>query len=147
MFDDQHGVALLLQLADKLTVSRWQRDLSDSTALRTTGTAFGHAVIALHSMLKGLAKLEANPERIAQDLDQAWEVLAEPIQTVMRRYGVENPYEQLKALTRGKTIDRQVLQEFVRNLDIPDAAKKELLALTPASYLGNAAEMARLGGD
>jgi adenylosuccinate lyase len=139
--------ALLQQLADKLTISRWQRDLSDSTALRTTGTAFGHAVIAAHSLLKGLSKLKANPERIAADLDRAWEVLAEPIQTVMRRYGIEHPYEQLKSLTRGKSISREVLQDFIRTLEIPMSAKEELLALTPASYTGNAAEMARRCGD
>ena len=139
--------ALLGQLAEKLAVSRWQRDLSDSTALRTTGTAFGHAVIAGHSLLKGLAKLEVNPERIAQDLDQAWEVLAEPVQMVMRRYGIDNPYEQLKALTRGKTISREALQEFISQLDIPGPAKDRLLELTPSSYIGNAAEMARQSGD
>ena len=139
--------ALLQQLADKLAVSRWQRDLSDSTALRTLGTAVGHAVIAAHSLLKGLGKLKANPERIAADLDSAWEVLAEPIQTVMRRFGVENPYEQLKALTRGKDITREVLHEFIGQLDIPDSARDELLQLTPATYIGNAAEMARRSGD
>jgi adenylosuccinate lyase len=134
--------ALLGQLADKLAVSRWQRDLSDSTALRTIGTAFGHSVIASNSLLKGLSKLEANPDRIARDLDQAWEVLAEPVQTVMRRFGCENPYEQLKALTRGKAITREALQAFIAELDIPDSAKQQLLELTPASYIGNAAEMA-----
>jgi adenylosuccinate lyase len=135
--------ALLQQLADKLAVSRWQRDLSDSTALRTIGTAFGHSVIASASLLKGLSKLEANPEKISRDLDQAWEVLAEPVQTVMRRYGIENPYEQLKALTRGKVITRDGLQEFISGLEIPASAKSELLELTPASYIGNAVEMAR----
>jgi adenylosuccinate lyase len=138
--------ALLHQLADKLTISRWQRDLSDSTALRTTGTAFAHAVIAAHSLLKGLSKLEANPEKILADLDNAWEVLAEPVQTVMRRYGIENPYEQLKALTRGKAITRDILQEFIAGLDIPEDAKSELLALTPATYIGNAAQMASDSG-
>ncbi len=139
--------ALLQQLAEKLAVSRWQRDLSDSTALRTTGTAFGHALIAGHSLLQGLDRLEANPERIAQDLEHAWEVLAEPVQTVMRRYGIENPYEQLKALTRGKSITREALLEFIAGLDIPEAVKTQLLELTPAAYTGNAAEMARRSGD
>jgi len=135
--------ALFLQLADKLTVSRWQRDLSDSTALRTAGTAFGHAVIACRSLLKGLAKLEARPRRLSDDLDEAWEVLAEPVQTVMRRYGIENPYEQLKALTRGKAISREALTDFIGQLDIPGPAREALLALTPATYTGNAADMAR----
>ncbi len=139
--------ALLAHLAEKLPISRWQRDLTDSTVQRTIGTAFGHALIAYASLLKGLGKLEANAERLAEDLDQAWEVLAEPIQTVMRRYGVENPYEQLKALTRGKAITRDTLQDFIRQLDIPDTARDELLALTPATYIGNAAEMARKSGQ
>ena len=139
--------AILQHLADKLSVSRWQRDLSDSTALRTIGTAFGHAVIAGQSLLKGLGKLQPNPDAIARDLDQAWEVLAEPVQTVMRRYGIENPYEQLKALTRGKSITREALQQFISDLDIPEAARQELLQLTPATYTGNAAELARRIGD
>ncbi len=139
--------ALLQQLANKLVISRWQRDLSDSTALRTTGTAFGHCVIAGESLLKGLGKLEANPGRLADDLEQAWEVLAEPIQTVMRRYGLENPYQQLKAMTRGKSISQALLQDFIQGLEIPAAAKEALLALTPATYTGNAAEMARRSGD
>ncbi len=138
--------ALLSHLAEKLPVSRWQRDLTDSTVLRTIGTAFGHALIAYSSLLKGLGKLEANPQRLAADLDAAWEVLAEPIQTVMRRYGVENPYEQLKALTRGKAITREALQEFIAGLDIPEQARDELLALTPGTYTGNAADMARRSG-
>ncbi len=139
--------ALLQQLANKLVISRWQRDLSDSTALRTTGTAFGHCVIASDSLLKGLGKLEANPQRMADDLGQAWAVLAEPIQTVMRRYGIEKPYHQLKALTRGKSVDQALLQDFIRNLEIPETAKQALLALTPATYTGNAADMARRSGD
>jgi adenylosuccinate lyase len=139
--------ALFAHLASKLAISRWQRDLSDSTALRTTGTAFGHAVIACHSLLKGLGQLEAHPERLAADLGDAWDVLAEPIQTVMRRYGLDNPYEQLKALTRGKTISRDMLHDFIRTLEIPEAARDALLALTPADYTGNAADMARrIGG-
>ena len=139
--------ALLEQLSSKLAVSRWQRDLSDSTALRTTGTAFGHALIAGLSLLKGLSKLQANPEKISSDLDQCWEVLAEPVQTVMRRYGIENPYEQLKALTRGKSITFDALQAFIATLDIPEDAKARLLDLTPAAYIGNAAEMARRTND
>ena len=139
--------ALFMQLSEKLAVSRWQRDLSDSTALRTTGTAFGHSIIACNSLLKGLSRLEANPENIARDLDQAWEVLAEPVQTVMRRYGIENPYEQLKALTRGKAITRETLQEFIAGLEIPAEAKSRLLELEPSTYIGNAADMARSSGD
>jgi adenylosuccinate lyase len=138
--------ALLAHLAEKLPLSRWQRDLTDSTVLRTIGTAFGHALIAYSSLQKGLGKLEANDLRLAEDLDKAWEVLAEPIQTVMRRYGIENPYEQLKALTRGKDITRETLQVFIRSLDIPLEAREQLLALTPADYTGNAAEMARRSG-
>jgi adenylosuccinate lyase len=138
--------ALLGHLAEKLPISRWQRDLTDSTAQRAIGSALGHALIAYASLLKGLGKLEANPERLAADLDTAWEVLAEPIQTVMRRYGVENPYEQLKALTRGKRITRDTLREFIAGLDIPEQARAELLALTPATYTGNAADMARKSG-
>jgi adenylosuccinate lyase len=139
--------ALLSHLAEKLPISRWQRDLTDSTVLRTIGTALGHALIAYSSLQKGLGKLEANPDRLTADLDAAWEVLAEPIQTVMRRYGVDNPYEQLKALTRGKDIGPEVLQSFIANLDIPEQAKAELMALTPATYTGNAADMARRSGS
>ena len=140
--------ALLTHLAEKLPVSRWQRDLTDSTVLRTIGTAAGHGMIAYASLLKGLGKLQLNTQKLANDLDSSWEVLAEPIQTVMRVYGIENPYEQLKALTRGKMINAAILVDFVRALDIPEAAKQRLLALTPAAYTGNAAEMARtLGRD
>ncbi len=134
--------ALLGHLAGKLPVSRWQRDLSDSTALRTIGPAIGHAVIAGHALLKGLGKLEVDPERLAADLGAAWEVLAEPIQTVMRRYGLEQAYEQLKAMTRGKAITREALHEFIRSLDIPEPARASLLELTPATYTGLAAELA-----
>jgi len=137
--------ALLQHLAEKLMVSRWQRDLSDSTALRTIGTAFGHCLIACHSLLKGLSRLEANPVRLEQDLEQSWEVLAEPVQTVMRRYGIENPYEQLKAMTQGKSISREMFHEFINSLDIPEPARQALLDLTPATYTGNAAEMANGG--
>ncbi len=134
--------ALLDHLAAKLPVSRWQRDLTDSTVLRVIGTAYGHSLVATSSLLKGLAKLELNAERVDEDLDANWEVLAEPIQTVMRRYGIENPYEQLKSLTRGKRITAEGLADFIRGLDIPEEARKALLELTPAGYTGNAADMA-----
>ncbi len=140
--------ALLTHLAEKLPVSRWQRDLTDSTVLRTIGTAAGHGMIAYASLLKGLGKLQVNEQKLAADLENSWEVLAEPIQTVMRLYAIENPYEQLKELTRGKAISTEILVEFVQTLDIPDAAKQQLLALTPATYTGNAADMAAsLGQD
>jgi adenylosuccinate lyase len=135
--------ALLRHLADKLPVSRWQRDLTDSTVLRNVGTAFGHTLLAWDACLRGLGKLEVNPQRLADDLDGCWEVLAEPVQTVMRRYGVPNPYEQLKELTRGKGITSEALAAFVEQLPIPDDAKARLRDLTPASYVGKAAELAR----
>jgi adenylosuccinate lyase len=135
--------ALLRHLADKLPVSRWQRDLSDSTALRNAGAALGHTLLAWRSCLRGLEKLQADPKRMGDDLEANWEVLAEPIQTVMRRYGVPDAYEQLKALTRGKGITREGLAEFIRALAIPEAEKRRLLELTPASYIGKAAELAR----
>jgi len=136
--------ALLRHMTDKLPISRWQRDLTDSTVLRNMGVAFGYTLLGYDSCLKGLSKLEANPAQLAADLDNNWEVLAEPIQTVMRRYGVENPYEQLKELTRGKGgINKETLHAFIRNLKIPEAAKKSLLEMTPASYIGNAAELAK----
>jgi len=135
--------ALLNHLAGKLPVSRWQRDLTDSTVLRTIGTALGHGVIAAHSLLKGLGKLEVDAARLEADLEAAWEVLAEPIQTVMRLHGVEHPYEQLKALTRGKAITRESLAGFIETLDIPPEAKAELRALTPSAYTGEAAGLAR----
>jgi adenylosuccinate lyase len=135
--------ALLRHLADKLPVSRWQRDLTDSTVLRNVGVAFGHSLLAWDACLRGLGKLEANAGRLAADLDANWEVLAEPIQTVMRRYGVENAYEQLKALTRGKAITPEALAAFVEQLPIPDEARQRLKALTPADYIGKAAELAR----
>ncbi|MDX1460124.1 MAG: adenylosuccinate lyase [Xanthomonadales bacterium] len=136
--------ALLLQLADKLPVSRWQRDLSDSTAQRTIGTAWAHALIAYRSVIRGLGKLEASPEQMAGDLDEAWELLAEPVQTVMRRYGIENPYEQLKAMTRGRPITGEQLRDFVKTLDIPDEARQQLLALKPSAYIGLAGVLARM---
>ena len=135
--------ALFNHLASKLPVSRWQRDLTDSTVLRNLGVGVGHSVIAGQSLLKGIGKLELNPEQLQADLDNAWEVLAEPIQTVMRRYGIENPYEKLKALTRGNTIDAETIRAFVATLDIPEPARAHLLALTPASYTGIAAELAQ----
>jgi adenylosuccinate lyase len=135
--------ALLRHLADKLPVSRWQRDLSDSTALRNAGAALGHSLLALVACERGLAKLEADPARLAADLDANWEVLAEAVQQVMRRYGVPDAYEQLKALTRGRRLDRRQFAAFVRRLKIPRAAKKRLLALTPARYTGKAADLAR----
>ena len=135
--------AVFHHLAIKLPISRWQRDLTDSTVLRNMGVGFGHSLIAYQSLLKGFSKLELNEAKLLADLDQAWEVLAEPIQTVMRKYGVENPYEKLKELTRGKEMNKTSLQEFVQGLDIPDDAKKELLQLTPASYIGIASKLAK----
>jgi adenylosuccinate lyase len=135
--------ALLRHLAEKLPVSRWQRDLSDSTALRNAGVAIGHSLLAWRACLRGLAKLEADPVRLAADLDANWEVLAEAVQTVMRRYGLPDPYEQLKALTRGRRADAQTLRAFIGALSLPEEEKKRLLELTPASYLGKAAELAR----
>jgi adenylosuccinate lyase len=130
--------ALLKHLSEKLPVSRWQRDLTDSTVLRNLGTALGHSLLAYDSALRGLGKLETNPSRLAEDLDNCWEVLAEPVQTVMRRFGVPNPYEQLKELTRGKGITPEGLKAFIQGLAIPEDAKKSLLEMTPATYLGNA---------
>ena len=135
--------AILGHLGQKLPISRWQRDLTDSTVLRNLGTGFGHVLIALDSLKRGINKLEVNHQVIADDLDANWEVLAEPIQTVMRRYGVEKPYEKLKALTRGQRINADIVREFVEKLDIPEAAKQQLKAMTPSSYIGNAAEQAR----
>lgn len=135
--------ALLNHLSAKLPISRWQRDLTDSTVLRNLGVGFAHSLIAYEATLKGLGKLEINPARLDEDLDHAWEVLAEPIQTVMRRYNIEKPYEKLKALTRGKAMTPELIQNFVNSLEIPDAAKAELMALTPGNYIGNAADQAR----
>ncbi|MDE1886896.1 MAG: adenylosuccinate lyase [Gammaproteobacteria bacterium] len=134
--------ALLRHFAEKLPISRWQRDLTDSTVLRNVGVAIGHSLLAYESFLKGLSKLEADVERIQQDLDDNWEVLAEAVQTVMRRYGLPSPYEQLKAMTRGKRLDREQLQQFINGLKLPEAAKKRLLELTPATYTGLAARLA-----
>jgi adenylosuccinate lyase len=135
--------ALLAHLSQKLPISRWQRDLTDSTVLRNMGVALGYAVLGYDSLLKGLGKLEINTEALAADLDASWEVLAEPIQTVMRRYKLANPYERLKDLTRGKAITREVIQQFIATLEIPEAEKTRLLALTPASYTGKGAELAK----
>jgi adenylosuccinate lyase len=135
--------AILTHLAQKLPISRWQRDLTDSTVLRNLGTGFGHVLVSLDSLKRGISKLEINAAAMAADLDNNWEVLAEPIQTVMRRYGIEQPYEKLKALTRGQKINAATIREFVESLDMPDAAKNELMALTPASYIGNASEQAK----
>ena len=135
--------ALLEHLAAKLPVSRWQRDLTDSTVQRSLGSAFGYCALAWGSILRGLDRIAPNEERLAADLDNAWEVLAEPVQTVMRLHGVPEPYEKLKALTRGHGITRERLREFIQQLDIPEADRERLLAMTPASYIGNAAEMAR----
>ena len=134
---------VLRHLADKLPVSRMQRDLTDSTVLRNMGVAFGHSVLALDSCLRGLGKLEVDPQRLAADLDDCWEVLAEPVQTVMRRFAVPEPYEKLKALTRGKGISREVLHAFIATLEIPSAERDRLLAMTPASYIGKAVELAQ----
>jgi adenylosuccinate lyase len=136
--------ALLKHLSEKLPVSRWQRDLTDSTVLRNMGVALGYTLLAYESCLKGLNKLEANPQRVAEDLDNSWEVMAEPIQTIMRRYNIENAYDKLKDLTRGKGgINRESLHAFIQTLDIPDSEKQRLLDLSPASYTGKAAELAR----
>lgn len=135
--------AILGHLAEKLPISRWQRDLTDSTVLRNLGVGLAHSVIAYDASLKGIGKLEMNAQRLADDLDASWEVLGEAIQTVMRRYGIEKPYEKLKALTRGKGIDRDSLRTFIDTLDMPEAAKAELREMTPASYIGNAIAQAR----
>lgn len=135
--------ALLRHLSEKLPISRWQRDLSDSTVLRNIGVALGHAVLAYHSLATGLGKLELNQAAIAADLDAAWEVLAEPIQTVMRRFGLPEPYEQLKNFTRGQPMTQELMQGFINKLDLPTEAKQRLLAMTPANYTGLAADLAK----
>lgn len=133
--------AIFNHLAAKLPISRWQRDLTDSTVLRNLGVAIGYSLIAYQATLKGISKLEANPEALAADLDQNWEVLAEPIQTVMRRYGIEKPYEKLKELTRGKRVDAAGMRTFIDGLEMPEAAKEELKQLTPANYIGTAIQL------
>jgi adenylosuccinate lyase len=135
--------AMLTHLSHKLPISRWQRDLTDSTVLRNMGVAFGYAVLAWDSLQRGLSKLEVNEAALAADLDAAWEVLAEPIQTVMRRYGLPNPYEQLKALTRGKAITAEAMAAFIDSLALPEAEKARLKAMTPGAYTGAAADLAR----
>ena len=137
------AIAIGEHFATKLPVSRWQRDLTDSTVLRNLGVACAHCLIAYASIAKGILKLEVNESKLKSDLNDAWEVLAEPIQTVMRRYGVENPYEKLKSLTRGKTIDAKILADFISSLEIPQEAKEELLKLTPSNYIGEAIKLAR----
>jgi len=135
--------AVLRHLAEKLPLSRWQRDLSDSTVLRNMGVALGYTLLGYDSLLRGLNKLEANADCLCTDLDANWELLAEPIQTVMRRYGIANPYEKLKELTRGNRVSREGMKEFVQSLEIPDDAKEALLKLTPWDYTGKAAELAK----
>ena len=135
--------AILTHLSQKLPISRWQRDLTDSTVLRNLGVGLAHSLIAYQATLKGLKKLEVNPSKLLGDLDAAWEIMAEPIQTVMRRYNIEGAYEKLKELTRGNDMSRETIQNFVEGLDIPQAAKQGLLDLTPASYIGNAAAQAK----
>ena len=138
--------ALLTHLSQKLPISRFQRDLTDSTVLRNMGVALGYALLGYEALARGLSKLEVNPDALERDLDAAWEVLAEPIQTVMRRYRLANPYERLKALTRGKVITREAIRDFIATLEIPPAERERLLALTPAGYTGKAAELARRAG-
>jgi adenylosuccinate lyase len=135
--------ALMDHLANKLPQSRWQRDLTDSTVLRNVGVGLAHSLVAYRACLKGIGKLEVNLDALLADLNNSWEVLAEPVQTVMRKYGIEKPYEKLKELTRGKGISREALAEFINQLELPDEAKQQLLALTPASYIGNAAVQAK----
>ncbi len=138
--------ALLGHMAEKLQVSRWQRDLSDSTVLRNVGAAFGHCLVAYRATLKGLDRLEVNQAAIAQDLAESWEVLAEAVQTVMRKHGLPEPYEQLKKATRGRQLDEALYREVLAGLDLPEAARRELEALTPARYVGLAARLARMTG-
>ena len=135
--------ALFNHLSGKLPISRWQRDLTDSTVLRTLGTGFAHSLIAYQSLQRGLGKLEVNADRLNEDLEASWEVLAEPIQTVMRRYGIANPYEKLKEMTRGKVITREDLHQLINSVELPDDARERLLQLTPHSYIGNADEQAK----
>jgi adenylosuccinate lyase len=135
--------AIMGHLSQKLPISRWQRDLTDSTVLRNMGVGFGYSLIAYQAVLKGVSKLQVNESNIAADLNNAWEVLAEPVQTVMRRFGIEKPYEKLKAVTRGKAITKEIMAEFIETLDMPAEAIAELKAMTPASYVGNAADQAK----
>ncbi|MDG1655012.1 MAG: adenylosuccinate lyase, partial [Luminiphilus sp.] len=139
--------AVLAHLSEKLPMSRWQRDLTDSTVLRNMGVGFGYSLLAYTATLKGISKLQVNPARLAEDLDNSWEVLAEPIQTVMRRYGIPEPYEKLKALTRGQAITRETLHAFITTLELPNETKTQLLALTPANYVGLAQELTETWGQ
>ncbi|MFB1035423.1 MAG: adenylosuccinate lyase, partial [Sinobacterium sp.] len=132
--------AMFGHLASKLPVSRWQRDLTDSTVLRNLGVGVGYSIIAYQSSLKGISKLKVNEQSLLDELDNNWELLAEPVQTVMRRYGIEKPYEKLKELTRGKKINQQIMAEFIDTLTLPDSAKVQLKSLTPANYIGRAIE-------
>ena len=139
---------MFAHFAEKLPISRWQRDLTDSTVQRNLGVAVGYVVIALQSLRTGLGKLQVDTDAIRADVENAWEVLAEAVQSVMRRYGIPEPYEKLKALTRGRAVTQELLQEFIVTLDIPDAEKQRLLALTPDAYTGLAAELAgKMGAD
>ena len=135
--------AMLAHLAQKLPISRWQRDLTDSTVLRNMGVALGYTALAHDSLARGMDQLEVDDAALAADLDAAWEVLAEPVQTVMRRHGLPNPYEQLKALTRGKSVTKEALAAFIDGLDLPTAERERLKALSPATYIGAAADLAR----
>jgi adenylosuccinate lyase len=135
--------AIFDHLGQKLPISRWQRDLTDSTVLRNLGVGVAHTMISLQATLKGLNKLEVNAQAMADDLDNNWEVLAEAIQTVMRRYGIEKPYEKLKELTRGRRVNKEIMQDFVDTLELPEEAKQTLKEMTPASYIGNAAQQAQ----
>jgi adenylosuccinate lyase len=135
--------AILSHLSQKLPISRWQRDLTDSTVLRNLGVGIAHSLIAYKATLKGIGKLEINSQRLNEDLDNNWEILAEPIQTVMRRYGIEKPYEKLKDLTRGQSINQETIQKFIQTLDIPEDAKQRLLEMTPHTYVGNAEDQAK----
>ena len=139
--------AVLAHLSEKLPMSRWQRDLTDSTVLRNMGVGFGYSLLAYTATLKGISKLQVNPARLAEDLDNSWEVLAEPIQTVMRRYGIPEPYEKLKALTRGQAITRDTLHAFITTLELPNETKTQLLALTPANYVGLAQKLTETWGQ
>jgi adenylosuccinate lyase len=135
--------ALFEHFGAKLPISRWQRDLTDSTVLRALGTAWGHTLVSYDALNRGIGKLKVNPGRLAEDLDNSWEVLAEAVQTVMRRYGLPNPYEQLKALTRGQAITQASIREFIAGLDLPEEPKRALLELTPGTYTGRAESLAK----
>ena len=133
--------AMMNHLSEKLPISRWQRDLTDSTVLRNLGVGLAYSLIAYRSCLKGISKLELNPEALNHDLDISWEVLAEPIQTIMRKHGIEEPYEKLKELTRGQSLDKTKIMQLIRNLDLPEDVQKDILSMTPASYIGDAVKL------